>query len=102
MCCYSQYCLNEFKSAAEHNAKRDKRLVMVQMFDNPLQLFTNDCAEAVALRRYLHNHRRRCIDASEKDWADKLLYSLPVRPLPANDNSTDAADTVDDVGLLSI
>jgi len=74
---------------------------MVTMLDNPLQLYTNDCPEAAALRQYLRNHQRRCIDFSDKCYLDKLLYSLPVRPLPAN-NLADAADTGDDdVSLIA-
>jgi len=38
---------------------RHKRLVMLTMLDNPLQLYTNDCAEAAALRRYLRLRHRR-------------------------------------------
>lgn len=98
---FSQFCLNEFKSAFEHNVKRDKRLLMLMMLDNPLQLYTNDCPEAAALRQYLRNRPRRCIDANERDWVDRLLYSLPVRPLPtANLAEEPPADTGDDVALI--
>jgi len=100
LCCFSQYCLHEFKLAFEQNAKRDKRLVILAMLDNPLQLYTNNCREAAALRQYLRNRRRRCIDLNDKDWPDRLLYSLPVCPLPAV-HSADAADTADDVSLIA-
>lgn len=74
---------------------------MLMMLDNPLQLYTNDCPEAAALRQYLRNRPRRCIDANERDWVDRLLYSLPVRPLPtANLAEEPQADTGDDVALI--
>ena len=96
---FSQYCLHEFKSAFEHNAKRDKRLVMLNMLDNPLQLYTNDCSEVSVLRQYLRIRQRRCIDIYGKDWLDKLIYSLPVHPLPTN-NAADTADAGDDVAMI--
>ena len=70
------------------------------MLDNPLQLYTNDCREAVELRKYLRNHRRRCVDVNDKAWVEKLFYLLPVRPLPAN-NPEDVAETGDDVPLIN-
>jgi len=98
--CFSHYCLHEFHSAFEHNAKRDKRLVMLTMLDNPLQLYTNNCSEAAELRKYLRNRRRRCIDVNNNGWLDKLLYSLPIRPLQS-DNSADTDDAGDDVPLIN-
>ena len=95
--CSSQYCLHEFHSAFQHNAKRDKRLVMLTLLDNPLQLYTSDATEAAVLRQYVRNRPRRCIDLKDKYWLDKLLYALPVRPLAASDTD----DAGDDVPLIN-
>jgi len=82
----SQYCLQEFQTALNHNDKRDNRIIILLMLGNPLQLYTNNAREAVALRKYVAKRRRRCVDVyDDKDWPDKLLYSLPIRPLPASD-----------------
>jgi len=75
--------------------------VVLSLLDNQLVLYSNACAEAAALRRFVRDRQRRCIDVNDRRWRDKLLYALPVRPLPTANGVDRAPDAQDDLPLIT-
>lgn len=73
----SSYCTREFELALHHNVTflRTKRLVLLMMLDNPVDVV--DVLGSYCMRLYVRHHTY--INGNASDWMDRLLYALPTR-----------------------
>ena len=92
---YSDQCMYEFDVVLRYNivTRGKNRLIVLMMLDSPVELLAAvDSPQTVVLRQYLRQFRY--IDHARRDWRNKLLYALPLRPMDEHRDDAQLLQTV--------